>query len=181
MQGLSLENTALLLWVWQTSFWPPPFSRPTWKEGNKDKKTGWQTLAPRQALRPLQARAAEERLTMSRYRSWNLPCFATPRTCVVTLDPRKRQAVLQGSFARQSGLFGDHLMFQAMKRGCFVFFLNMDSLERWHWRSSLCLSCQMECAPMPNACAPHKTTKQKPTTTKHCSAVFQGRENSTQY
>lgn len=70
---------------------------------------------------------SEELLTVSRYRSWNLPCFATPRTCVVTLDPRKRQPVLQGSFARQSGLFGDYLMFQAMKRGCFVFFLNMDS------------------------------------------------------
>lgn len=76
---------------------------------------------------PCRQEPQEELLTVSRYRSWNLPCFATPRTCVVTLDPRKRQPVLQGSFARQSGLFGDHLMFQAMKRGCFVFFLNMDS------------------------------------------------------
>ena len=62
---------------------------------------------------PCRQELQEELLTVSRYRSWNHPCLATPRTCIVTLDPGKRQAVLLGSFARQSSLFGDYLVFQA--------------------------------------------------------------------
>lgn len=108
-------------------FGPLPSPDQPGRKGTKTKRQGGRHLLHDKSSDPCRQEPQEELLTVSRYRGCYRPCLATPRTCVVTLDPRKRQAVLRGSFARQSGLFGDYLVFQAMKRGCFVFFLNMDS------------------------------------------------------